>query len=93
MSRELPVPDQVKTADQVLEIARIWAVDGSQLVSLNPDIWDDPGSWGIMLVDLANHVAKIYESKGLNREKAFQRIIEALTAELKSPTDGQSDEK
>jgi len=87
MSRELPVPDEVKNADHVFEIARVWAVGGHQLVSLDPDIWDDPGAWGIMLVDLANHVATIYETKGLNRKKAFQRIIEALTAELKFPTD------
>jgi len=34
---------------------------GRQHISLATAVWDDPASWGIMLVDLAKHIAIAYQ--------------------------------
>jgi hypothetical protein len=84
---ELPIPESVIAASKKAELARIWLADGDQVVTLSPRLWDDPGSWGLMLVDLAKHVALAYEAKGLNSTEALARIKAAMEAEWTSPTD------
>jgi hypothetical protein len=55
---------------------------------LRAEAWEDPAAWGIMLVDLARHVARAYEQlKGLAREETLSRIHEGFDAEWTSPTD------
>ena len=86
--KELPVPPAVKTAAQAIELARVWAADGAQHVTLETGIWDDPGAWGLMLVDLARHIANAYEQAGtVSYADALARIREAFDAEWSSPTD------
>ena len=84
---ELPVPRQVCNAKQKVEMARIWLADGKQVVTLSPRVWSDPACWGMMLVDLARHVAAAYEPLGHDREATLQRIRAALDAEWNHPTD------
>ena len=86
--RELPVPHAVTSATQAIEIARIWAADGAQHVSLETGFWKDPGAWGLMLVDLARHVATAYEQTGRgDRTKVLERIRTAFEAEWTFKTD------
>lgn len=84
---ELPIPDSVTTAQQKAEMARIWLADGAQVVVLSSRLWDDPGAWGLMLVDMAKHVAKAYEAKGMNAADSLARIRAAMEAEWSNPTD------
>jgi hypothetical protein len=50
--------------------------------------FDDPFTWGILLVDLARHAARIYATETeLSEEEAMARIVEGLQAELDNPTD------
>ena len=70
-----------------MEIARVWIVDGDQHVVLTQNLWRDPASWGLMLADLARHVANAYEAQGHGREFVLQRIREAFEAEWSHPTD------
>ena len=63
---ELPIPENVVAAQRKSEMARIWLADGYQVVVLSDRLWDDPGTWGLMLVDMARHVSKAYEVKGRN---------------------------
>lgn len=54
-------------------------------------MWEDPAAWGIMLADLARHVANAYQQDvGLNPEESLRRIKAALEAELSGPTDEPS---
>lgn len=86
--RELPVPPAAESAAQAIELARVWAADGAQHVTLETGVWADPGAWGLMLVDLARHVASAYEQAGtVSRADALARIREAFDAEWASPTD------
>ena len=37
---QLPVPDEVHSAEQKAEMARIWLADGEQIVVISPRLWD-----------------------------------------------------
>ena len=85
---QLDIPPVAKSDRGATEIARVWAADGTQQVSLRPDIWDDPFVWGMMLADLAQHVANAYEQmEGRNRDETLRRIRAGFEAELEAPTD------
>ncbi len=84
---QLPIPEAVAAARRKREMARIWIADGHQIATLSANLWDDPGAWGLMLVDLAKHVAKAYEAKGYAASDALDRIRLAMEAEWSHPTD------
>ena len=70
------------------EILRVWGGKNlPQQYALNTT-WDDPGAWGLLLVDVARHAAKAYASTGgINEQEALSRIKQLLDAEWGSPTD------
>ena len=85
------VPDAARQDPKSFELVRVWVANKTQHVSLRTAVWKDPASWGIMLADLARHVANSYhQDAGLDRVKTLRRIKEALDAELGSPTDEPS---
>lgn len=84
---ELPIPDSVLAAHKKAEMARIWIADGDQIVTLSRRLWDDPGAWGLMLVDIAKHVAMAYTAKGLDVNETLARIRCAMDAEWINPTE------
>jgi hypothetical protein len=78
----------VQEDPKAVEIARIWATGGRQLVTLRTDLWTDPAAWGLMLTDLARHVAQAYAAdKGLDPEQVLRRIKIGFDAEWAHPTD------
>lgn len=84
--RELPVPAEALEQNLALELVRVWAGGGEQHVSIANNVWDDPANWGILLVDLAKHIAKSYSEE--NYDSTLARIREGFDAEWESPTDG-----
>jgi hypothetical protein len=92
-AKHLPIPEAAINDPRAIEMLRVWAAGGKQHVSLATGLWDDPANWGIMLVDLANHIANAYErSRGLNRAEVLRRLREGFDAEWSSPTDSPSGE-
>ena len=85
-SQELPIPPAAADDARAVELLRVWAAKGKQHVSLATGLWDDPASWGIMLVDLAKHVANAYELTGSSREGVLQRVKEGFDAEWHTAT-------
>ncbi len=86
--RQLPLPPQIDSDPKAIEMLRVWASGGEQLVLLNSNIWDDPANWGVMLVDLAKHIANAYAHSGqYNYISALDRLRQGLDAEWTSPTD------
>lgn len=70
------------------ELARLWVANDAQHVVLRTDVWPDPAAWGIVLADLARHVALAYQHKdGNDREDALERVLAGFHTELESPTD------
>ena len=57
-----------------VELLRIWIVDGRLLVSVRADTTDEPGAWGIQLVDQSRHIAHAWQQIG------GQPLAETLTA-------------
>jgi hypothetical protein len=85
---ELDIPPIAASDPKGLELARIWAAGGRQHVILRPDLWSDPTAWGLMLVDLARHVANAYEETGKgNREKVLAQNRHGFEIEWDHPTD------
>lgn len=82
------MPDAVRRDPKAIEILRVWASNGKQHVSLNAGLWEDPANWGIMLVDLATHIANAFEqSNGMNHAAVLRRVKSGFDAEWGSPTD------
>jgi hypothetical protein len=90
-TNELDIPPQALSDIKAVEIARIWAAGGNQVVTFRAEIWNDPVSWGIMLVDFAKHIADAYAQTGVGtRNEILGTIRLAFEAEWRSPTDHQS---
>ena len=89
--RELNPPPIAAAQPASVEVLRVWAVpDGAQQVTLITQ-WDDPGAWGLMLVDIARHAANAYARDGVDRARALARIKELFDAEWAGPTTGIED--
>jgi hypothetical protein len=92
-ARELPIPPAATTDPNARELLRVWAANGRQHVTIATGLWNDPATWGIMLVDLAKHGALAFEQiGGMDSAVALQRIRAGFDAEWSHPTDEPSDE-
>ena len=85
---ELPPPPGAKIdPKQSHEVLRAWIVKEGLQVSLQP-AFDDPSVWGILLVDLARHAARMYADQGDQTfEQALAKIRFMWDAETAKPTD------
>lgn len=85
---QLQIPDTIKGDSTSFEVLRVWIAHQGQHISLRAGVWEDPAAWGIMLSDLARHIANSYhQDLGLDRQKTLERIKAAMDAEFASPTD------
>jgi len=69
---ELPIPGGA-FENQSSEVLRAWVVGNGLQVSLQRG-FEQPHTWGILLVDVARHVSRMYADQGVMSE------AEALTA-------------
>ena len=87
-SDALEIPPVAQKDPKAMEIVRIWVALGDQHVSLRSDVWEDPAAWGILLVDLAKHIANAYyEASGRKPSETLQRIRAGFDAEWTHATD------
>jgi hypothetical protein len=69
------------------EILRAFIVDGGLSVALQRG-FDEPSTWGILLADVARHVARIFAGAGdMSESEALERIHRMFEAEWSRPTD------
>jgi hypothetical protein len=72
------------------EVLRASVVDGGISVALRRS-FDEPFTWGVLLVDLARHAARIYALEtGVDEDEAFAEICAGFNAEIDRPTDAGS---
>ena len=70
-----------------VEILRAAIVEGAVSVGLRRS-FDDPFTWGVLLVDLARHAARIYALEtDISEDEALGQIRDGIEAELGHPTD------
>ena len=87
-SKSLPIPSAALTDAKALELLRVWVANGQQHVSMATNVWPDPAAWGIMMVDLAKHIASAYQkTSGRDFDGALQRIKAGFDAEWEGATD------
>jgi hypothetical protein len=85
---ELPIPPEVTGDKHARELIRVWAAHGKLHVSIATSVWDDPFKWGMMLVDLAKHVANAYhKTSNMPVVTTLERLREGLDAEWEDATD------
>ncbi|WP_430913486.1 DUF5076 domain-containing protein [Methylobacterium sp. sgz302541] len=77
--KELAVPPDALEKGGI-EVLRASVVDGAVSIALRRS-FDDPFTWGRLLIDLARHAARIYALESdLSEEEAFARIRAGLEA-------------
>jgi len=85
---QLLIPDAAKNDAASFELIRIWVADNEQHISLRLGVWEDPAAWGIMLADLAKHIANSYEQDAaLDKLNVFQRIKSTFEIEMSAAVD------
>ena len=85
MSKALLIPDAVNLDENAAEVIRAWVASGQLHISIAAGLWQDPAAWGIVLVDLARHVARSYEvAANISYEQALTRIKAGFVAEWDS---------
>ena len=69
------------------EILRAVIVDGALHVSLRR-AFDDPEAWGMLIADIARHIARIYaKESAMSEETVLERVRAIFEAEIEAPSD------
>jgi hypothetical protein len=85
----LDPPPAAQRDKAAFEVLRVWIAEHGQHVSIHSGAREDPFAWGIVLADLARHVAhahKIQNDK-LDQNAFLTRLLEGFHAEIENPTD------
>ena len=87
-SDQLRVPDPVRTDPKSFELLRVWVAHQDQHISLRAGVWEDPSAWGMMLADLARHIANSFETyENRNAVEVLKSIRAGFEAEIQAPID------
>ena len=85
---ELQIPPAAKSDVKNFELMRAWIANSDLHVSLQLGGWEEPSPWGVVLADLARHVANFYVEKlGMDREEVLTILREEFVEELGSGRD------
>jgi len=80
---ELSIPADAASDPQGYEMFRIWVANGKEHCSTRGGQFEDAGSWGIILADLAQHMADAFSNEsGQPRDAVVQRIKAVFVNEL-----------
>jgi len=85
----LDVPPAAQRDKASFEVMRVWIAEQGQHVSIQSGAWDDPFAWGIVLADLARHIALAHQMQDskIDPEEFMERLLEGFQAEIDNPTD------
>ena len=81
----LPIPASASRDPRSLEVLRVWIANGEQAFGM----WDDPAAWGLLLADLARHIAEAHAQQDaeVDAEDFLEQVRAGLEAELDGPED------
>lgn len=83
---EIRPPKRLLNDPSAKEILRVWRTNAGQVFVARIEGWPDPAAWGLLLADLARHVAQAYASEQPRSiENALERVVAGLNAELSLP--------
>lgn len=72
---ELSIPPKAESSPNAYEVVRVWLTKAGPLFSLLPEVWTDPAAWGLLIADIADHVA--YARSGGNTQ-VRKEILEQI---------------
>lgn len=85
--RQQPIPPDILANPEAVEVLRAFVADGGLSISFTR-AFDDPSMWGMLLVDIARHAARVFEKEGVcSEEEALRSIYGMFEAELSDATD------
>ena len=85
--RTLLIPPKIGQSPEAFEILRVWLARTGPHFSVLPDVWEDPAAWGLLLADVARHVANgLSGGNTSKRDAVLSRIRNGIDAELAHPT-------
>ena len=85
--KEQPLPPDVMDRDDATEVLRAFVVDGGLSIAFQR-AFEEPDMWGMLLVDIARHAARVYAREGdYTEEDALRRIVDMFETEIARPTD------
>jgi hypothetical protein len=88
MVRELPIPPSSLAGESATEVVRVWINADKRMDTSLRTVFPDPMLWGMLLVDIARHVARAYEQDGAHtQDEVLSRIRTGFDAEWGNPTD------
>lgn len=71
--------------DSTREILKVWLEQEEPKFSLQP-VFDDPGIWGLLFVDIARLLGQAYADTGRDATETINRIRDGFVAEFDNPT-------
>jgi hypothetical protein len=70
-----------------VEVLRAAIVDGGLHVSLRR-AFDDPEAWGMLIADIARHIARVYaKESAMSEDDVLERVRAIFEAEMDAPSD------
>ena len=87
--KTLSIPPVAQRDKASFEVLRVWIAEHGQHVSIRSGAWEDPFAWGIVLADLARHIALAHKLQhdDADPEAFVERLLEGFHAEIENPTD------
>ena len=87
--KTLEIPPVAQRDKASFEVLRVWIAEQSQHVSIRSGAWEDPFAWGIVLADLARHIAHAHslQKESVDEDAFLARVLEGFNAEIENPTD------
>ena len=85
----LDIPPAAQRDKASFEVMRVFIAEQGQHVSIQSGAWDDPFAWGIVLADLARHIALAQQLQHpeTDADAFVERLLEGFHAEIENPTD------
>jgi hypothetical protein len=85
----LDIPIAAQRDKASFEVMRVFIAEQGQHVSIQSGAWEDPFAWGIVLADLARHIALAHQMQNskVDPEAFMERLLEGFQAEIDNPTD------
>ena len=83
----LEVPPLADENSAAVEVLRVWAAPGAPQQLTLRTTWNDPGAWGLLMVDVARHAAQAYKAEGRDPSEVLAKIRKLWDAEWSNPTD------
>ena len=85
--KQQPLPPDVMGREDAQEVLRAFVVDGGLSIAFQR-AFEEPDMWGMLLVDIARHAARVFAREGdYTEEDALRRIVDMFEAEIARPTD------